>query len=205
MRKRTSTTHLLPPRDEFSSRWPCRRSFCQPRAGHQKLTLRKVRPRVQVLAVPKGRRESARQSKLTYQGSCRSKYTASGLNRHHRAGRRPTHVRRLASLAQNPPRAAFDPASLLFGQPLVLWKSDHQSACLNLPVHPGWQIRPIVSVDGRLRIVRRLVFGSRAFPRIWVTDRCGPYRVDLHLRDGRRFDPISTVCGNTLASATPNS
>lgn len=120
MRKRTSTTHLLPPRDEFSSRWPCRRSFCQPRAGHRKLTLRKVRPRVQVLAVPEGRRESARQSKLTYQGSCRSKYTASGLNRHHRAGRRPTHVRRLASLAQNPPRAAFDPASPLFGQPLVL-------------------------------------------------------------------------------------
>jgi hypothetical protein len=108
-------------------------------------------------------------------------------------------------LGPDPPRAAFDPASPLFGQPLVLWKSDHQSACLNLPGHPGWQIRPIVSVDGRLRIVRRLVFGSRAFPRIWVTDRCGPYRVDLHLRDGRRFDPISTVCGNTLASATPNS
>jgi hypothetical protein len=177
----------------------------QPRAGHRKSTLRKVRPRVQVLAVPRGRRESARQSKLTYctltmrcmvgfpepnqlalrlctfgpterysctqiprkaifwadldhfwkvsspkhvswvryrvtyvrrplryrylaihltvcvqyQGSCRSKYTASGLNRHHRAGRRPTHVRRLASLAQilrgppsiRPPLSSASPSS----------------------------------------------------------------------------------------------
>lgn len=49
----------------------------------------------------------------------------------------------------------------------ILYKSDVASAFLNLPAHPLWQLRQIVVVDGDMHIVYRLVFGSRASPRIW--------------------------------------
>jgi len=35
--------------------------------------------------------------------------------------------------------------------------------------HPLWQIRQIVILDGALYVVRRLVFGNRASPRIWCS------------------------------------
>lgn len=50
---------------------------------------------------------------------------------------------------------------------LVLFKSDVASAFLNLPAHPIWQLRQVVKVDNKYHIVRRLVIGSRASPRIW--------------------------------------
>jgi hypothetical protein len=50
---------------------------------------------------------------------------------------------------------------------LVTFKSDVATAFLNLPAHPLWQLRQVVVVDGRLHIVRRLVFGNRASPRCW--------------------------------------
>ncbi|KAF8805749.1 hypothetical protein BYT27DRAFT_7103816 [Phlegmacium glaucopus] len=50
---------------------------------------------------------------------------------------------------------------------LVLYKSDVAGAFLNLPAHPLWQIRQVVSIDGKRFIVRRLVFGNRASPRCW--------------------------------------
>jgi hypothetical protein len=53
------------------------------------------------------------------------------------------------------------------GRRIVTFKSDVASAFLNLPAHPLWQLRQIVSVEGRLYIVRRLVFGNRASPRCW--------------------------------------
>lgn len=49
----------------------------------------------------------------------------------------------------------------------VLFKSDVAKAFLNLPAHPIWQLRQVVLVDGQYHIVRRLVFGNRASPRIW--------------------------------------
>jgi hypothetical protein len=51
----------------------------------------------------------------------------------------------------------------------VIFKSDVASAFLNLPGHPLWQMRQIVVVDGVLHIVRRLVLGNRASPRIWCS------------------------------------
>lgn len=50
---------------------------------------------------------------------------------------------------------------------LTTFKSDVAKAFLNLPAHPLWQIRQLVRVDGKLYIIRRLVFGNRASPRIW--------------------------------------
>jgi hypothetical protein len=46
------------------------------------------------------------------------------------------------------------------GRRLVLFKDDVASAFLNLPAHPIWQIQQIVIVDGKLHILRRLVFGN---------------------------------------------
>lgn len=51
----------------------------------------------------------------------------------------------------------------------VLYKSDVAKAFLNLPAHPLWQIHQVVLVDGRYHIVRCLVFGNRASPRIWCS------------------------------------
>ncbi|KAM5540367.1 hypothetical protein V8D89_005825 [Ganoderma adspersum] len=52
---------------------------------------------------------------------------------------------------------------------LTLYKSDVSTAFLNLPAHPVWQLRQVVTVDDDFHIVRRLVFGSRASPRIWCS------------------------------------
>jgi hypothetical protein len=53
------------------------------------------------------------------------------------------------------------------GRRLVTFKNDVAKAFLNLPAHPLWQLRQLVRIDGKLYIVRRLVFGNRASPRIW--------------------------------------
>jgi len=53
------------------------------------------------------------------------------------------------------------------GRQLVLYKDDITSALLNLPAHLIWQIRQVVVVDGKLQIVRQLVFGNQASPRVW--------------------------------------
>jgi hypothetical protein len=50
---------------------------------------------------------------------------------------------------------------------LVTFKSDVATAFLNLPAHPLWQLRQVVVVEGRLHIVRRLVFGNCASPCCW--------------------------------------
>jgi hypothetical protein len=51
------------------------------------------------------------------------------------------------------------------GRRLVTFKSDVASAFLNLPAHPIFQLRQVVRIEGKLFIVRRLVFGNRASPR----------------------------------------
>jgi hypothetical protein len=53
------------------------------------------------------------------------------------------------------------------GKRLVTFKSDVASAFLNLPAHPIFQLRQVVKIDGKLFIVRHLVFGNRASPRCW--------------------------------------
>ena len=52
---------------------------------------------------------------------------------------------------------------------LTLFKSDVSTAFLNLPAHPIWQLRQVVTVDNDFHIVRQLVFSSRASPRIWCS------------------------------------
>ncbi|EUC67539.1 RNase HI in long-term repeat retroelement DIRS1 family protein, putative, partial [Rhizoctonia solani AG-3 Rhs1AP] len=51
--------------------------------------------------------------------------------------------------------------------PLVLWKSDVVHAFRCIPMHPMWQIRQVVEIDGSYYVDRCMVFGSRASPVIW--------------------------------------
>ena len=53
--------------------------------------------------------------------------------------------------------------------PLVLWKSDVSLAYRHIPMHPLWQMKQIVTIDGRRHVDRCMVFGSRASARIWCT------------------------------------
>lgn len=50
---------------------------------------------------------------------------------------------------------------------LVLWKSDVKSAYRLMPMHPLWQIRQIVTVDGQRYVDRCNTFGSRAGGWVW--------------------------------------
>ena len=52
---------------------------------------------------------------------------------------------------------------------IITFKSDVASAFLNLPAHPLWQLRQVVIVEGKLYIVRCLVFGNCASPCCWCT------------------------------------
>jgi hypothetical protein len=53
------------------------------------------------------------------------------------------------------------------GRCIITFKSDISTAFLNLPAHPLFQLRQVVNIEGKLYIVRHLVFGNRASPRIW--------------------------------------
>lgn len=50
---------------------------------------------------------------------------------------------------------------------LMLWKSDIAEAFRLLPVHPFWQAKQVVEIDGEHYVDHNLVFGSRASPKIW--------------------------------------
>jgi hypothetical protein len=52
---------------------------------------------------------------------------------------------------------------------LVLWKSDVKSAYRLMPMHPLWQIRQIVTVDGERYVDRCNDFGSRAGGWVWAS------------------------------------
>jgi ribonuclease HI len=52
---------------------------------------------------------------------------------------------------------------------LVLWKSDVKSAYRLMPMHPLWQIRQIVTVDGERFVDRCNTFGSRAGGWVWAS------------------------------------
>lgn len=53
--------------------------------------------------------------------------------------------------------------------PLWLFKSDVSNAYRLLPMHPLWQIKQVVTINGRRRIDRCCCFGSRGSPDLWCT------------------------------------
>ena len=53
--------------------------------------------------------------------------------------------------------------------PLTLWKSDIADAYCLLPVHPLWQAKQIITVDGQHYLDRNLAFRSSASPGIFIS------------------------------------
>ena len=53
--------------------------------------------------------------------------------------------------------------------PLTLWKSDIADAYRLLPVHPLWQAKQIITVDGQRYVDRNLAFGSSASCGIFIS------------------------------------
>ncbi|KAI0037986.1 DNA/RNA polymerase, partial [Auriscalpium vulgare] len=51
--------------------------------------------------------------------------------------------------------------------PIWLWKSDVQQAYRRIPMHPLWQLRQIVTVNGVRRVDRCNNFGGRASAKLW--------------------------------------
>lgn len=53
--------------------------------------------------------------------------------------------------------------------PVWLFKSDISNAYRLLPMHPLWQIKQVVTIDGQRRVDRCCCFGSRGSPDLWCT------------------------------------
>ena len=53
--------------------------------------------------------------------------------------------------------------------PLTLWKSDISDAYWLLPMHPLWQLKQTVSVDGEHYVNHNLAFGSSASAAIFIS------------------------------------
>ena len=53
------------------------------------------------------------------------------------------------------------------GRCIITFKSDVTSTFLNLPAHPLWQLHQVVIVEGKLYIIRHLVFGNHPSPHCW--------------------------------------
>jgi hypothetical protein len=54
-------------------------------------------------------------------------------------------------------------------EPLVLFKSDVAEAYRLIPMHPFWQIKQIVRIDGQLHADHNAVFGNRKSGDLWVS------------------------------------
>lgn len=53
------------------------------------------------------------------------------------------------------------------GVPLVLWKSDVAHAFRTIPMHPLWQIRQVIEIEGLYHVDHCMAFGNRSSPVIW--------------------------------------
>ena len=52
---------------------------------------------------------------------------------------------------------------------LTLWKSDIADAYRLLPMSPFWQLKQVITIDGKHYIDRNLAFGSSTSPGIFIS------------------------------------
>jgi hypothetical protein len=52
---------------------------------------------------------------------------------------------------------------------LVMWKSDVSQAFRRLPMHPLWQTKQILTVNGQRHVDRNNNFGGRGSPKVWIS------------------------------------
>ncbi|OSD08153.1 DNA/RNA polymerase [Trametes coccinea BRFM310] len=104
------------------------------------------------------------------------KFSLNSLIDKHSVGMRPDNVQDLAhNLLQY--RA-------LHGDiPLWLFKSDIANAYRILPMHPLWQLKQIVSIDGVRRVDRCCCFGSRGSPDLFCTFMSLLLWIAIHVRN----------------------
>jgi hypothetical protein len=63
----------------------------------------------------------------------------------------------------------FDVRRSIGNVPLTLWKSDIADAYRLLPMHPLWQLKQIVTVDGERYVDHNLAFGTSSSPGIFIS------------------------------------
>ncbi|KIK90825.1 hypothetical protein PAXRUDRAFT_662357 [Paxillus rubicundulus Ve08.2h10] len=76
---------------------------------------------------------------------------------------------------------------------LVLFKSDVSAAFRRMPVHPLWQLKQVVTVDGNRHVDRNVNFGNSGSPKIWVSfmsSESGSWKSGTVVR--RRFAMLET-------------
>ncbi|KIJ53091.1 hypothetical protein M422DRAFT_242196 [Sphaerobolus stellatus SS14] len=66
--------------------------------------------------------------------------------------------------------------------PAYLFKSDCSEAFRRIPMHPLWQIRQIVTIDGEWHVDRCLVFGNRGAPNIWCAFMALVMWIAIHVK-----------------------
>jgi hypothetical protein len=66
-------------------------------------------------------------------------------------------------------KALLDVRSRFGNVPVVLFKTDVSQAYRRLPVHPLWQLRQVVSIQGSFHVDNNNNFGNRGAGRLWVT------------------------------------
>jgi hypothetical protein len=66
-------------------------------------------------------------------------------------------------------KALLDVRNRYGNVPIVLFKTDVSQAYRRLPVHPLWQLRQVVSIQGSFHVDNNNNFGDRGAGRLWVT------------------------------------
>src|SRR5882724_4694027 len=66
--------------------------------------------------------------------------------------------------------------------PLTLFKDDVSKAYHRMPAHPLWQIKQIVTVDGKRHVDHCLVIGGHMSGRIWCTFMALVVWIEIHVR-----------------------
>ena len=86
---------------------------------------------------------------------------------------------------------------------LVLFKSDVSFAYRNLPMHPLWQMKQIVTIEGQRHVDRCCSFGNRASQRLWVSFMALVTWIATHVRKLSHLKLYTDDCFSfELASAT---
>jgi len=63
---------------------------------------------------------------------------------------------------------------------LVMFKSDVSQAFRRLPMHPWWQVKQIITVDGQRYVDRNNDFGGRGSPKVWISFMCLVAWIAIH-------------------------
>ena len=63
----------------------------------------------------------------------------------------------------------LDVRRLIGNLPLTLWKLDIADAYRLLPMSPQWQLKQIVTVDGKRHVDHNLAFGTSSSPGIFIS------------------------------------